>query len=137
MKSNKSSTNISYSNSRNSKKKATHTIKHDTNRSIAIKNKAIVSSKSSNNMIRSNKPKLSQLTSQASINITSINTKNMNRYNSLKPFASVDPEFYTVKRNLIFDKEVERITNTIRALSKCSSTQKLSESRSKILFNVI
>ena len=138
MKSNKSSANISVMNSRNSNKKITNINKVDTNKSIAIKSKPIVSSKSSNNMIRSGKQKLSKMNSQASINITSINTsKNLNRYNSLKPFTPVDPEFYSPKKNPIFDKDIDRIMNTTRALSKCSSIQKLNEIKSKMIYNVI
>lgn len=138
MKSNKSTSNIKTSSTRNSNKKQTHAIKLEADKSVVIKNKPIVSSKSSNNMIiRSAKPKLSKLNSQKSINITNSNmAKNMSRVNSLKPFELVDPEFYTPLKNHIFDKEIERITHTTRVLTKCPSTQKLNESKSKFLFNV-
>lgn len=136
MKANKSSKNMNLSPtvSRNAQKRNTNI---STN-TITVK-RPIVNSKSTNNMIRHQQPKLSKLNSQTSIaNVNNLtqNVRQMNRYNSLKPFAMVDPEFYKDKTDLIFDKEVHRINYTERALSRCTSDKKLNESRSKILFSV-
>jgi len=52
----------------------------------------------------------------------------------LKPFAKVDPEFYTESKSALWDKEIKRIKSEKTIFSNKNSFKKLNDSSSKFFY---